>query len=473
LRVYWLFLSFLSVLLLSSPVQAARLLFWRFEPTQNRLEFSTDTRVQPKAQLISNPTRLIIDLPGVTLGRPTINQAVGGAVRSVRIGQFDSRTTRIVVELAPGYTLDPQQVKVRGMTATQWSVELPTPHRIGQQPNPPSSPTTRPVISSRYVRATTNGLYLDIGDDGPEEIEIERSRDRKTLDINLEGATLRPDLAGQIVTVNQYGVGQIQFTQVSNELARLTLTLSEDSPDWRALSSSLGGRFRGLVLLPRGGIAAVPGGRNAAPPPSNPPGGIPVPPPDRTTPPVPTPPVAGRILVTIDPGHGGKDPGAIGLRGLREKDVILPISLEVARILESQGVRVQMTRADDRFISLAGRTQIANRARANLFISIHANAVGGGRSSVNGVETFYFSTGRGLATAIQNSIIQSLGPRNRGVKRARFYVLRNTSMPSALVEVGFVTGREDSPRLADPAYRSQMAAAIARGILQYIGQNRF
>lgn len=469
MKVYWLLLSLLSVLLLSSPVQAARLLFWRFESTQNRLEFSTDTRVQPKAQLISDPTRLIIDLPGVTLGRPTINQAVGGAVRSVRIGQFNSRTTRIVVELAPGYTLDPQQVKIRGITATQWSVELPTPHQVGQQPTPSRPPiSTRPANFSRYVRVTTNGLYIDIGDDGPEEIEIERSRDRKTLNIDLEGAALRPELAGQTVTVNQYGIGHIQFAQVSDDRTQLTLTLSEESPDWRALSSELGGRFRGLVLLPRGGMAAVPGGSSATPPPTNPP----IPPPDRTTPPVPTPPVAGRVLVTIDPGHGGKDPGAIGLRGLRETDVVLPISLEVARILESQGVRVVLTRSDDRFISLAGRAQLANRSRSTLFVSIHANAVGGGRSSVNGVETFYFVTGQGLATAIQNSIIQSLGPRNRGVKRARFYVLRNTSMPSALVEVGFVTGREDSPRLADPAYRSQMAAAIARGILQYIGQNR-
>ena len=105
-RLQWLLLSCVAVLLFALPAAAGRLLFWRFESNQNRLVFTTDARVQPRAQLIFNPSRIVIDLPGIILGRPGVTQAVGGTIRSVRVGQFDSQTARIVIELAPGYTVE-------------------------------------------------------------------------------------------------------------------------------------------------------------------------------------------------------------------------------------------------------------------------------------------------------------------------------------------------------------------------------
>jgi N-acetylmuramoyl-L-alanine amidase len=180
----------------------------------------------------------------------------------------------------------------------------------------------------------------------------------------------------------------------------------------------------------------------------------------------------GRMVIIIDPGHGGRDPGAVGLGGLRETDVVLDISHQVTQLLEQNGVQVVMTRQDDREVDLAPRTQLANRVNADLFISIHANAVGGGRTGVNGLETYYYQSGNLLAQYIQNSMLQSFNMNNRGVKQARFYVLRHTRMPAALVEVGFVTGSYDSQILADPTQRTRMAEAIARGILQYIQRTR-
>jgi len=155
-------------------------------------------------------------------------------------------------------------------------------------------------------------------------------------------------------------------------------------------------------------------------------------------------------------------------------DVVLPVSLSVARRLSDAGVSVIMTRSDDRFISLQERTAMANRSRANLFVSIHANAISMSRPDVNGVETFYFqgANSRQLATSIQQSILNQIPMNSRGVKQARFYVLRTASMPAVLVEVGFVTGAQDAPRLANPAFREEMAEAIANGILQYISQTR-
>jgi N-acetylmuramoyl-L-alanine amidase len=177
--------------------------------------------------------------------------------------------------------------------------------------------------------------------------------------------------------------------------------------------------------------------------------------------------------VVIDPGHGGSDPGAIGINGLRETNVVLPISLDVSRILQQQGVTVYLTRTDEREIDLEPRVALAERVSADVFVSIHANAISMSRPDVNGLETFYTPgsvEGQRLAQTIHNSILGGVSIGNRGVKNARFYVIRRTSMPAALVETGFVTGAIDNPRLADPAFRRQMAEAIARGILQYLSQ---
>jgi N-acetylmuramoyl-L-alanine amidase len=177
------------------------------------------------------------------------------------------------------------------------------------------------------------------------------------------------------------------------------------------------------------------------------------------------------VVVVIDPGHGGRDPGAVGIGGLQEKQVIFPMSLRVAELLEQQGVVVVMTRRDDITLDLQARVDIANRSGGNIFVSIHANAISMSRPEVNGVETYFSSErGRRLAATIQSNMLAATGMRDRGVKQARFYVIRHTNMPAALVEVGFVTGAEDAPRLADPAWRETAAQAIARGILQYIQQ---
>lgn len=239
---------------------------------------------------------------------------------------------------------------------------------------------------------------------------------------------------------------------------------------------SLGVRFGGLSQSSQESLALAVRSLRASTPANVPsdPTTIPVPPPANNAVPSLTPPSGtprGRVLVVIDPGHGGKDPGAVGLGGLQEKDVILPISLDVSQLLKQQGVEVMLTRNADYFVSLQGRTNMANRARADIFVSIHANAVGGGRTNVNGLEVYYAGS-RDLAEAIHRSIIRRINVRDRGVKQARFYVLRNSRMPASLVEVGFVTGSEDNPKLRDPAYRRQMAQAIAQGILDYIQQKR-
>jgi N-acetylmuramoyl-L-alanine amidase len=180
-----------------------------------------------------------------------------------------------------------------------------------------------------------------------------------------------------------------------------------------------------------------------------------------------------RFSVVIDPGHGGPDPGAIGIGGIRETDVVLEVSKMVKDLLSNKGVKVELTRKNEIDLDLPPRVSFANNTNADIFVSIHANASRGKRRDINGLETFYYRGWRGrlLAKRIQKQIlIVSPGSPDRGVKQGRFYVIKNTRMPAVLVEIGFLTGRLDSRRLEKTVHRKRLAYAIAKGILEYLSK---
>ncbi|WP_059105549.1 N-acetylmuramoyl-L-alanine amidase [Shouchella shacheensis] len=169
--------------------------------------------------------------------------------------------------------------------------------------------------------------------------------------------------------------------------------------------------------------------------------------------------------IVLDPGHGGKDSGAIG-HSLKEKDVALDISKRVETMLTDKGYEVLLTRSDDVFMSLEERAERANRWEGDLFVSIHAN--GFSDASAKGIETFYSvgsREGERLASRIQNQLISETANVNRGVFEADFVVLRNTLMPAVLVETGFVSNESDATLLKSDEYREQVATAITAGIL--------
>jgi len=177
-----------------------------------------------------------------------------------------------------------------------------------------------------------------------------------------------------------------------------------------------------------------------------------------------------KFLVVLDPGHGGLDVGAIGIEGLRETDVVLEVSLMVAELLRERGVEVKLTRTTDINVELSERVRIANKTDADIFVSIHANASHGKKREINGLETFYYSGWRGklLAELIQTEILRvSPGSPDRGFKKGRYYVIKNTDMPAVLVEIGFLTGKLDARRLEKEIHRKRLAYAITKGILEY------
>ncbi len=177
-------------------------------------------------------------------------------------------------------------------------------------------------------------------------------------------------------------------------------------------------------------------------------------------------------VVVIDPGHGGSDPGAVGC-GLEEEDAVLEVALRTADLLRADGYTVHLTRSDDRFVGLSARAAFANDRGASRFISIHANANAG--TPATGTETFVHtsagSTSRSLGGAVQEEMIAAWGLRDRGLKTANFAVLRQTSMPASLSEMGFINNCGiDAPLLGNSARLQEMAVAHYRGVVRSFGR---
>ncbi len=169
--------------------------------------------------------------------------------------------------------------------------------------------------------------------------------------------------------------------------------------------------------------------------------------------------------VVIDSGHGAQDNGArIGY--IYEKHLALDVARRLERYLNAQGIRTVMTRTTDVFIPLEERSELANQTRDSILVSIHFNMVN--YAGPKGVEAwFYNEEGRNLATFVQEEIVSSLRTANRGVKFARYKILRTCTRPAVLVEGGFISTKEDLKRCLDPKYREALAISIGNGLLRY------
>lgn len=467
MKKHWFFsslLSTLSVLLVALSAEAAKLQSWQFNQSQNQLTFTTDEPVQPTVQLLQGPVRVVIDLPDTELERRRVKENLDGAIDEIQVRRMDDNVARLVIELEDNYIIDPTQVIVQGTSPTTWTVQLPTPVRVRERTRRSRSDDQgTPIQVTPYVEAaliqsvqlTPDGQGVTIQSDRPvtnytsgwdqatatyqirlSKAKLARGLGSPTLSPNAPLLRLRPQQVGEDVVISLQPAPGVQFGAVTQQNQTLSLAL-------------LGRAQRRFPSSDRVTTRAFP--------PLN-----------------QLPNVANKqIVVAIDPGHGGRDPGAVGIGGLRETDIVLDVSLQVEALLRQQGVQVVMTRQDDREIDLEPRVVTANRSNADLFVSIHANAISMSRPDVNGVETYHYGSGEGeeLSDILLQSILEATNLNSRGVKEARFYVLRRTHMPASLVEVGFVTGAQDAPRLATAEFRTLLAQAITRGILQYAIEN--
>lgn len=324
---------------------------------------------------------------------------------------------------------------------------------------------------------------------------------------DLLGTSLAPGMNGQIIEVKDGLIGRIRIAQPVGNVTRVVLETKAGSTFWDTLEENP----HRLVIEVRGAEVVKPESRATSDLPSVPAQ------PEKQQLAAPAAPTTNegpqtrmavpKLRIVIDAGHGGWDLGTVGRAGLLEKNLVLEVARSLGNLLESRlGSEVIFTRKDDNYVPLEQRAEIANRAQADLFISVHANY--SSLASARGVETYYSSffsppeareieyrenatamamtqaklsgralkdkvdESRKLAASVQRSLYGALaspntGIRDRGVREASFVVLTGTEMPSILAEISFVSSPADEERLQNASYRQHIAEALYKGIERF------
>lgn len=459
--------------------------------------------------VLREPDRLVVDIDGAILPSQREPIAVGdGVVNKVRIAQFNPTVVRVVVDLArsSAYTINqpedrpdqiviafPQRVtgvefydvdgragatikgtgKLRYRTSilvnpARIVVDLPdTVLAADTAPMPVSHEIVRQIRVSQHSpdtvrvvmdlsRATTYSVFTS--SDRPGEVVVD-------LGYRIQGATFTTGLKSTRVSVKSSGRPQMKFTRLS-EPHRIVLDFEDSVLDSSDCTIPVGDGVVERIRLAQFGPMTV---RVVLDLPyyvghlliaeSTP---------SEVSVEVARSPVYKKTLV-IDPGHGGADPGAIGPTGLQEKAVTLDISKLIVTMLQDAGAQAVLTRTDDASVFLPERVRIASEARADAFVSVHANA---GKSEIpTGTETLYSTNvpmSRRLAEHVQSNLVKEIGLADRGIReRPDLYVIREAKMPSCLVEVVFMSNLAEELLLMDENFRKKAARGIANGILGY------
>jgi N-acetylmuramoyl-L-alanine amidase len=362
-----------------------------------------------------------------------------------------------------------------------------------------SLPSPRPATVSG-IRFWTNEEYtrvaIDLEDEAPYEANFLRADPERNLPprifIDIQGADIRKEILKTPVQVRNGLLKVVRAGRFRKGIVRVVVDLERES-SYRVFTMT--DPFRVIIDIDGKTETAAPAG-SAAP---------------RETPEPRPAPSRGKIRVMLDPGHGGKDPGAIGPTGLREKDVVLAIGRRVRDLLRrDEAYEVKMTRDSDVFIPLEERTAMANEARSDLFVSLHINA--SPNRKAEGISTYVLSRASSdrhslelaarengvpvaklsavkfiiddlstygrkkeslrLAKTVNDAIVKNVNGRfgkvaDLGLKQAPFYVLVGARMTAVLVEASFITNRREEARLYDPEYLATIADSVVEAIRYY------
>ncbi|MFS8880094.1 N-acetylmuramoyl-L-alanine amidase [Synechococcus sp. H55.11] len=395
---------------------------------------------------ILDPDRVVVDFLNTTLS-PALTQRAYivnrlGVLR-LRIGQFEPTIARVVLDVDPSSgdweaRYDPQQGGI-------WIQPAGGADQASLLPEVSQGDPQGPLATLRSVELQGNQLIISA--DGFLFYRAGWDPESGGYRINVAPARLPQSLPDPGLPVGG-PVERIRFVQ---EDARTVSILVQPAEEFNVFEPHPGQGSRRITLELRP--------LNAPPPtPQRQPSAQASPPPPQ-----------GRTVIAVDPGHGGRDPGAIGVDGIQEKDIVLSVSLQVRQLLQERGYGVVMTRTDDREVLLQPRVDMAVQANATLLVSIHANALD--RSGIHGIETYYLRPDSAeLATILHRSLVRATGAADRGVRRARFFMVRETpvGMPSVLLELGYVTNPTEGRKLATAEYQAILARAIAEGIEAFL-----
>ena len=470
----------------AEPHHVTAVRFWSLGSV-TRIAIETDGDFQVKSDRLDNPDRLFFDITGTkpTLGRKgmTTIPVSDHLVRQIRVAEPQPNVTRVVLDLekpvdpttsrldnptrliielrAAGSTPEISKPPVKAPPTLLEPVPVPKPAERRPFTPPPAQPAAIPVVPPQEASL-----------DPPPELRL---RNSPVSIPALLALNFRPGPApARAVPVTV--LGKPGSPSISPVIGNVTSTSAVSSPPPAPVET------------------ALPAKRNSSG--------------DRSM---------IRVLglkvgrIVLDPGHGGHDTGSVGPEGLREKDLVLDVAQRLGRLIEERmGSEVIFTRSDDTFVPLEGRTEIANEAKADLFLSIHANS--SPLRNAAGVETYYlnFTTSRSaldlasrensgsrmtvfelqgliekialkdkveesreFASRVQTALYTlsakttDARSKDRGVKRAPFVVLIGASMPSVLAEIGFVSNAHDENVMRREEYRQRTAEALYKGISSY------
>ena len=511
----------------NTPVLITGIRHWS-TPVYTRVAIDLTSQVQFEAARVPNPDRIFFDLHGARLAPELIGKSVDvtddGYLKRVRVAQYSNDSTRIVLDVShvseysafflpnpwrlivdihgAAAPVDTRQVAARDTSATQTAslssragaanVAAPSAGRnvnpaplqevatLGRQPDRVKAthhPTTSPIAASvsGTTRAAQPNELEELAGATPPSLPPSPSQASSALQMPKPGSPATAgatEIAPTAKRTRRHSEPPETNTDAATTAKRLPTHLAPEIPAAgarEATPTSTGERslVRALGLK------------------------------------------IGRIV--IDAGHGGHDSGTLGPGGIEEKDVVLDVALRLGKLLKQRlGADVIYTRDDDTFIPLETRTAIANKAQADLFISVHANS--SSDALARGVEVYYlnFTTSpealevaarenavsdqsiyqlsdlvkkitlkdkidesHEFAANVESSLYGGLeegnaGLKDRGVKKAPFVVLIGANMPSILAEISFLTNPEDARQLRDPAYRERIAESLYRGIEKYV-----
>lgn len=398
------------------------------EVRDGTLQVSVDATgpVRTETLVLTQPDRMVVDFLHAALRTPAGEVPVSGAgVQRIRTAQFQIKPyiTRLVFDL-----LEPVEVRVDSDAATyRVTVAVRPRGESAGQPAQGGGPAGAEVVKVMGIAFEGDGAggRVVVDATGPLTYRIREFVYPDRLAIDIENAIFIPvkqdlDLAHPSIVA----VRGAQFA-ARPPVTRIVVTLK------RKMNYLVSQSGAGLFVDVNNQMAAR------------------------------------RHIVAIDPGHGGRDPGAVGPTGLRESEVVLDIGKRVRDLLVRDGLRVVLVREDDVFVELPDRPRVARDAGASIYVSIHANAHG--RATVNGSETYYLTPqSLVLAQMIQDELGIVLRLPSRGIKTGNFLVLRDSGIPSVLVETAFISNPEDEVRLKEGTFRQALAGAIHRGIMRFL-----
>lgn len=397
---------------------------------------------------ILDPDRVVVDFLNTTLS-PALTQRAYVinrlGVSRLRIGQFEPTVARVVLDVdSSGGDWEARYDPQRGGI---WIQPAGGAAQASLLPEVSSVNSSGPLATLQSVQLQGNRLIISA--DGFMFYRAGWDPESGGYRINVAPARLPQSMPDPGLPVGG-PVERIRFVQ---EDARTVSILVQPAEEFNVFEPNPGQGSRRITLELRP--------LNAPPP---------IPQPQTPGPASPsTPQSLNRTVIAIDPGHGGRDPGAIGVDGIQEKDIVLSVAHQVQRLLQERGYGVVMTRTDDREVLLQPRVDMAVQANAALLVSIHANALD--RSGIHGIETYYLRPDSAeLAAILHRSLVRATGAADRGVRRARFFVVRETpvGMPSVLLELGYVTNPTEGRKLATAEYQAILARAIADGIETFL-----